>query len=128
MITASLKETIRLKKRIQKYAFSSENTSLLFDMAFGMEILNQLPLVLVNSDLKVVVRKVASAKIFHKLLIMSNDYKLKAPLVHLVTSGSYNSDKKIRETKRREMTALHAIEQHIMTEQPRSHNKQSNNT
>ena len=64
-----------------------------------------------------VVRKVDSAKIFHKLLIMSNDYKLKAPLVPLVTSGSYHSDKKIRITKGREITQLHAIEIKVMAKQ-----------
>ena len=50
---------------------------------------NQLPLVLKNPE--VVVHKVASAKIFHKLFIMSDDYKLKVPLE---LSGSYNTETK----------------------------------
>ena len=50
---------------------------------------NNLPLILINPE--VVVYKVASAKIFHKLFIVSDDYKLKVPLK---VSGSYNSEKK----------------------------------
>ena len=61
---------------------------------------NKLPLVLVNPE--VVVHKVASAKIFHKLFIMSDDYKLKVPLE---VSGSYNSETKSGQ-RRPEMSAF----------------------
>lgn len=49
---------------------------------------NQLPVVLINPE--VVVHKVASAKIFHKLFIVSDNYKLKVPLE---LPSSYNSEK-----------------------------------
>lgn len=76
------------QKRIKKYALSNENTLVLI---WPWNRDNKLPLVLINPE--VVVHKVASAKIFHKLFIMSDDYKLKVPLE---LPGSYNSEKKSR--------------------------------
>ena len=69
---------------------------------------NKSPLVLINPE--VVVHKVASAKIFHKLFIMSDDYKLKVPLE---LPGSYNSEKDSRK-REAEISALHrTTKQHL---------------
>ena len=110
----------------KKYALSRENTVALICSWNGDK---KLPLIFVNP--KVVVHKVASAKILHKLFIMSDDYKLKVPLQ---VSGSYNSEKKNQDNEwswnrnKRMHTNVYdnGFAKHITTNQPWPHYNNSN--